>query len=127
MLHGTAYSSEESAWTLVSKDLLAVLWWIAMWQRELEVLCEKLLDVWTADVVDLFNFNHLKDVNASESRSVTSGHILIHGVDSVCSAHFTVLLVHVVCARTRVVSNPYAKVLHLLWVLLVNLQLVSPE
>lgn len=92
-----------------------------MWQRELQVLAQQLLEVWSADVVSLLNLGNLEDVDASESSSVTGSHILVECMDSVCTAHLTVLLVHVVCAGTRVVSDPNTEVLDLLWVLLVNL------
>ena len=56
-----------------------------------------------------------------EARSVTGGHILVEGLDSGNAGHLTVLLVHVVGAGARVVSDPDAEVLDLLGALLVDL------
>ena len=52
---------------------------------------------------------------------MSRGHVLVHGLDGVGSRHVPVLLVHVVRARSRVVTNPDAKVLDLQWALLMNL------
>lgn len=56
-----------------------------------------------------------------EARSVTGGHVLVEGIDGVRSGHLTVLLVHVVGAGARVVTDPDTEVLDLLGALLVNL------
>lgn len=52
---------------------------------------------------------------------MASGHVGVQGVDSISSAHLTVLLVHVVCAGSRVVSDPDTEVLDLEGVLLRDL------
>jgi len=52
---------------------------------------------------------------------VTGGHVLVHGLDGIRPGHLTVLLVHVVGAGARIVADPDAKVLDLLWALLVDL------
>jgi hypothetical protein len=52
---------------------------------------------------------------------MSGGHVLVQCLDSICAGHLTVLLVHVVGTRARVVSDPDAKVLDLLWVPLVDL------
>ena len=56
-----------------------------------------------------------------ETGSVAGGHVLVKGIDGVGSGHLTVLLVHVVGARARVVADPDAEVLDLLGALLVDL------
>jgi hypothetical protein len=56
---------------------------------------------------------------------VTGGHILVEGIDSGNTRHLTVLLVHVVGAGARVVSDPDTEVLDLLGTLLVDLDIVS--
>jgi hypothetical protein len=58
-------------------------------------------------------------VNRAEPGTVTGRHILVQSLDGIRSGQLTVLLVHVVRARARVVSDPDAKVLDpqgiLLW------------
>ena len=56
-----------------------------------------------------------------EAGTVAGSHVGVEGVDGICSGQLTVLLVHVVRAGTRVVSDPDAKVLDLKRVLLVEL------
>jgi hypothetical protein len=61
-------------------------------------------------------------VNGAETRSVPRGHILVESLNSICSRHLTVLLVHVVGAGTRIVTDPDTEVLDLERALLVDLQ-----
>jgi len=68
---------------------------------------------------------YLTYVNRSEPGAVAGSHVLVHGLDGVRPGHFTVLLVHVVGAGARVVSDPDTKVLDLERVLLVDLQTQS--
>jgi hypothetical protein len=56
---------------------------------------------------------------------VAGSHILVESVDSGNTGHLTVLLVHVVSARARVVADPDTEVLDLLGALLVDLMVVS--
>ena len=110
-----------------------------MGQRELEVLGEELLDVWSAEVIGLLNLNNLEDLREGldgirriidvstylyrpETRSVTGGHILVQSIDGGDTGHLTVLLVHVVGTGARVVTDPDTEVLDLLGALLMNLQ-----
>lgn len=44
---------------------------------------------------------------------MSGSHILVHGLNSICSRHLTVLLVHVVGTRARIVPDPDAEVLDL--------------
>lgn len=60
-------------------------------------------------------------VDRPEASTVAGGQVLVHGLDSLASGHLTVLLVHVVSARARVVTDPDAEVLDLQRVLLVDL------
>jgi len=103
------------------EDLLAGLLVDAVGQRELEVLDEELLDVWAADVIGLLNLNDLENLDVSETRSMASSHILVESIDSGDTGQFTVLLVHVVGAGARVVTDPDAEVLDFLGALLVDL------
>ena len=57
-----------------------------------------------------------------ETRTVTSGHILVEGLDGVRTAELTELLVHVVGTATGVVTDPDTEVLDLQGLLLVNLK-----
>ena len=59
-------------------------------------------------------------VNAPESGTMSSCHILVQSLDSIGAAHLSVLLVHVVGAGAGVVSDPDAKVLDLERSLLVD-------
>ena len=64
-------------------------------------------------------------VDGPETGTVARGHILVEGLDGVAARHLTVLLVHVVGTRTRVVADPDTEVLDLEWVLLVDLRQTS--
>jgi hypothetical protein len=110
-----------------------------MGERELEVGHQELLDVWTANVRRLLNFNHAEDlpcpsvkalgkrhgretyVDRPETGTMPGRHVLIKTLDSVCTGQLTELFVHVVGTRPRVVPEPNPKVLHLQRLLLVNL------
>jgi hypothetical protein len=43
--------------------MLVGLWWIAVRERELEILLDELLDVWTAQVLGLLHLDNLEDLN----------------------------------------------------------------
>jgi len=121
----------------------------AVREREAEALGDQLLDVGALDVLGLLDLNdtenlvqqsqcrclsqipviHIRKtyVDRPEAGSMASSHILVESLDGICPRHLTVLLVHVVGAGPRVVSDPDAKVLDLLRVLLLNLfQLLGP-
>lgn len=87
-----------------------------MWQWELQVLGQELLDVLTLDILGLFKLNNLQDVDRSKSGSVTSGQILVHGLNGTNSGDVSELLVQVVGTRSGVVTDPDTKVLNLGWV-----------
>ena len=61
-------------------------------------------------------------VNGPEASTVAGSHVLIESLDGIRTAELTELLVHVVRARTRVVAEPDAEVLHLKRLLLLNLE-----
>jgi hypothetical protein len=48
-------------------------------------------------------------------------HILVERLDSSRTGELTILLVHIVCSRARIVANPDTKVLDLQWPLLRDL------
>lgn len=56
-----------------------------------------------------------------EAGTVTGSHVLVEGLNCVAAAHLTVLLVHVVSAGARVVTDPDTEVLDLEGVLLGDL------
>ena len=60
-------------------------------------------------------------VDGPEAGTVAGGHVRVQSVNSVGAAHLTVLLVHVVRSRARVVADPDAEVLDAEGVLLVDL------
>jgi hypothetical protein len=60
-------------------------------------------------------------VDRPEAGSVAGGHIGVEGLNGVCPRHLTILLVHVVGARPRVVTDPNTKVLDPQGVLLLDL------
>ena len=64
-------------------------------------------------------------VDRPETSAVTGGHIGVEGLDGVGPGHLAVLLVHVVGAGARIVTDPEAEVLDLEGVLLVDLQELS--
>ena len=64
----------------------------------------------------------LSYLNLPKAGSVTGSHVLVQGIHSVRSGHLAVLLVHVVGAGARVVSDPDTEVLDLLGALLIDLR-----
>ena len=62
-------------------------------------------------------------VDRPETSAVTGGHVLVERLNRVGAGHLTVLLVHVVGTRARVVADPDTEVLDLEGVLLGDLPL----
>lgn len=84
-------------------------------QWELQALGHELLDVLSLNIVGLLQLNNLQDVNVSKSSSVSSSQILVHGLNGTNSGNISVLLVHVVDTRSRLVSDPNTEGLDLGW------------
>lgn len=127
----------------VGEELLASRLDGTVGQGELEVLGEELLDVGAADALGVVNLDDLEDLfgedrldclfefnstgkmetygNRAETGTVTGSHVLVEGLDGLNPAHLTELLVHVVGARARVVTDPDTEVLDLCGALLVDL------
>ena len=61
-------------------------------------------------------------VDRPEAGTMPGSHVLVHGLDGIGTAKVAVLLVHVVGTRSRVISQPDAKVLDLEGSLLEDLQ-----
>jgi len=112
---------EESSWTTSSKDLLGNSLWNTMRQWELEIFGDELLEIRTTKGLGLLNLIDLQNVNRSKSSSVSGSHVGIKRIDGRRSAQLAVLLVHVVGAASRIISDPHAKVLDLLRAFLVDL------
>lgn len=64
-------------------------------------------------------------VDRPEAGTVAGSHVGVESLDGIGPRHLSVLLVHVVGARSRVVADPDAEVLDLLGVLLVQLSVPS--
>ena len=62
-------------------------------------------------------------MNGSKAGTVSSSHVLVERLHRVRSAHLAVLLVHVVCAGSRIVPDPDAEVFDLCRPLLSDLRL----
>ena len=112
-----------------------------MRQREREVLGDELLDVGALDVLGLLDLDNAKDlclcqqpglhlaiksgrssyVNRPEAGTVAGSHVGVESLNGSGPRGLTVLLVHVVGTRPRVVADPDAEVLDLQRVLLGDL------
>lgn len=90
-----------------------------MWQWEFELGVDELLDVWSSNLSG-GQLRNLDDMNGAETGTVATSHILIHGINSFATAHFTELLVHVVGTGATVVTEPNTKVLDFKALLLEN-------
>lgn len=60
-------------------------------------------------------------MDGPEAGTVAGSHVGVERLDGICSGQLTVLLVHVVRAGTRVISDPDTEVLDLEGVLLADL------
>ena len=60
-------------------------------------------------------------VDRPETGSMSGCHVLVESLYSLRSRHLSILLVHVVCTRARVISDPDTEVLDLLRALFVDL------
>lgn len=92
----------------------------SMRQWEFQIRFQKLLNVWSSDVILLLDLDNFEDVNRATSRSVPRSHIFVKRVNSVDPAELPVLFVHIVRSTSRVVPNPDTKVLDLQRLLLMN-------
>jgi hypothetical protein len=63
-------------------------------ERELESWLEELLDVRPPDVFLLLNLGDSEDLDIPKSGSVSGGHVLVHGLDSLSSGESSELLDH---------------------------------
>lgn len=61
-------------------------------------------------------------MDRTEAGTVPSSHVLVEALDGIRARELTEFLVHIVCAGTRVVTEPDAEVLDLHRLLFVNLR-----
>ena len=55
------------------------------------------------------------------------GHILVEAFNGIRARELTVLFVHVVCTRARVITDPDTEVLDLQWLLFVDLDVAGTK
>lgn len=110
----------ESGWSLRAEHLLGALLGDSVREGEAQALLGELADVRSLDILGLLELDDAEDVDRPEAGTVAGSHVGVERVNGICSGQLTVLLVHVVRAGTRVVSDPDAKVLDLEGVLLVD-------
>jgi len=79
-------------------------------EGETEFGLDELFDVRPAEVGNLLDLLDTEDVDGPEAGTMPGSHILVQGVYSSGAGEFANLLVHVVRSRTRVITNPDAKV-----------------
>jgi hypothetical protein len=72
-------------------------------ERELESWLEELLDVRPPDVLLLLNLGDSEDLDIPKSGSVSGGHVLVHGLDSLGSGKSSELLDHLKISFVQVV------------------------
>jgi hypothetical protein len=74
----------------------------------------KLGDVWSSafGCCDLFDFHYLNGVSTG---TMSSSHITIQLSNSASCSQISVLSVHVVCATSRVVTEPDCKIFNFCW------------
>jgi predicted secreted protein len=64
----------------------------------------------------------LDNLNGFVASAVTTGHVIVHGINGVVKRDISVLSIHIVRATSRVILNPYTVVLHVCRLLLGYLQ-----
>lgn len=92
-----------------------------MGEGELEARSHELLDVGALHVLRLLDLGNLEDVDRGKTGTVARSHVLVQRLGGLSTGERTELLVHVVGARARVVSQPNGEVLDLEGLLLVDL------
>ena len=79
----------------------------------------ELLNVRTTNLRS-FDLSNTDDLNGTETGTVTGSHVHVEALDGFNTAHGTELLVHVVGAGTRIVTQPNTEILNLHGLLLAN-------
>lgn len=52
-------------------------------EREFQLWCQELFDVWSADILGLLNLHNTENVDRAEAGTMSGSHILIEALDSV--------------------------------------------
>lgn len=91
-----------------------------MHQWELDLGIVELLDVHTTSLGSCDGL-HLDDLDGVGTGTMTSAHVTVALCNGTTDRQVTVLAVHVVCARTGIITQPDAKVLDFDWRCLVYL------
>ena len=60
-------------------------------------------------------------MDRTEASTVSSSHVLVQALDSICTAKVSEFLVHVMCSRPRIITEPDTKVLDFQRLLFMNL------
>lgn len=105
---------EIGPWLSVREQLPVALVVDTLHQWELDLGVVELLDMHTTCLRG-WNRLHLDDLNGVGAGTMTSAHVTIALCDGTTNGQITVLAVHVVCARTRIVAQPDAEILDLDW------------
>ena len=93
-------------------ELLRLRAVLAVRKSELQVLVRE-HDVLVSSQLLVWHHGGLDDLDRSVASAVRSGHLLVALLHGAQKGHITVLLVHVVGSRARVVTQPNTEVLHL--------------
>jgi hypothetical protein len=83
---------------------------LAVGERELDVLVVELLHEGSLAVL-VGDGGSADNLDGASAGTVTTGHVVVHGVNSTVQSNISVLTVHVVGARPGVVLQPHAVVL----------------
>lgn len=105
---------EIGPWLSVREQFPVALVVNTLHQWELDLGVVELLDMHTTRLRGWNRF-HLDDLNGVGAGTMTSAHVTVALCDGTPNGQITVLAVHVVCARTRIVAQPYAEILNLDW------------
>jgi len=100
-----------------SSKLLRLRSRYAMRQTEFEVVFVKLQRVRSLAQLSGYH-SSAYNLNATLTSAVTGRHFRVHLFAGGCQRYITILLVHVVCARTRIIANPKGEVLNVVGILL---------
>lgn len=105
------YLEEIRAWFTHAKQWHSSSMMNSFRQGELDFRIVKLLDLWPATVCSLHNF-HFNNLYRMCSRTMTCTHVSVTLGYCSTDREISIFPVHVVCTRSRVVSQPYSKVLY---------------
>lgn len=97
---------------------------LAVGKGELKILVVELLDVHSLAVL-VGNGGSTDDLDRACAGTVATSHVVVQGVNSTVQSNISVLTVHIVGTRSRVVLDPHTVVLDVRGLLLGNLHIVT--